>query len=259
MNARNELALAGGGLNRPTASERFTAEAWRLLTGERESSLRAVEAIRANPEALEEIRREWESLQAAVEPCGDAVVQTALTECATVYGSPWDDERLAAVGMAKYFAVLSSLPAEAVLRGFEDYDRQPDSRFFPRPGQLLALCEPHARKLRIAAGRARMARERLPSKAEKPKSPEERERERQALIDAGHMNPDGTFKPLQFKSAPPPPPSTPSVKSPRPLGAVLASDPHLRALKANPIPRGPETEAQPAPPPPAPPPSEFLG
>jgi hypothetical protein len=188
------------------------------------------------------------------------VVQNALTESATVYGSPWDDERLAAVGMARYFAVLSSLPAEAVLRGFEDYDRLPDSRFFPRPGQLLALCEPHARKLRIAAGRARLARERLPSKAEKPKTPEERERERAELIAAGHMNPDGSFKPLTFKGpAMPTPPSTPSVKSPRPLGAVLARDPHLQALKANPIHRGQEPEKPSAPPAPPPPPTEFLG
>jgi hypothetical protein len=236
------LALEGGGLNRPTASERFTGEAWRLLTVERESSQRAVEAIRAHPEALAEIRREWESLQAAIAPAGDAIVQGCLLASATVYGSPWDDDRLAAVGMAKYFSVLSSLPAEAVFRGFDDYDRLPDSRFFPRPGQLLALCEVHARKLRIAAGRARLAREKLPSKAEKPKTPEERERDRQALIDAGHMNPDGSFKPLAFGSAPKPPPPSPSEGAPRPVGAVLAQDEHLRALKANPIHRGPPAE-----------------
>jgi len=242
MSEKNELELVGGGLNRPTASERFTAAAWRLLTGERENSQRAVEAIRANPEALEEIRREAGSLQAAIAPCGDSFVHEKLTEAATVYGSPWDNEELAAVGMARYFAVLSELPREAVQRGFDDYDRQPDSKYFPRPGQLLALAEPHARKLRIAAGRARLASERLPSKAA-PKTPEEKERERQALIAAGHMNPDGTFKPLEFRTMPTPP-DTPSMRAPKPVGAVLASDPHLKALRENPIPRRPAEDSE---------------
>jgi hypothetical protein len=205
-----------------------------------------VEAIRANPEALAEIKREGASLQEAIKPCGDGVVRGCLTASATVYGSPWDDERLAAIGMAKYFAVLSELPTEAVLRGFADYDRLPDSRFFPRPGQLLALCEPHARKLRIAAGRARMASEKLPKP--KPPTAEDKARDRQALIDAGHMNPDGSFKPLAFgSSAPRPPADTPSVKSPRPVGDVLARDPHLQALRADPIPRGaPPPEEKPS-------------
>jgi hypothetical protein len=236
MTERKELELVGGGLNRPTASERFTGEAWRLLTAERENVQRAVEAIRANPEALEEIRREWESLQAAIRPAGDAVVHECLLAAATVYGSPWDNDELASVGMGRYFAVLSELPAEAVHAGFDAYDRLPDSRFFPRPGQVLALCEPTARKLRIAAGRARMARERLPSKVSKRKTPDELEREKAELIAAGHMNPDGSFKPLEFKRQPAPP-STPTMRAPKPVGAVLASDPHLKALRENPIPR----------------------
>ena len=234
MSERRELELVGGGLNRPTASERFTAEAWRLLTGERENSQRAVEAIRAHPEALEEIKREWESLQAAILPAGDAVVHECLLAAATVYGSPWDNDELASVGMGRYFAVLSELPAEAVYAGFDAYDRQPDSRFFPRPGQILALCEPTARKLRIAAGRAKLARERLPSKLEKPKTAEDYERDKAALIAAGHMNPDGSFKPLEFKRQPTPP-DTPTMRAPKPVGAVLANDPHLKALRENPI------------------------
>ena len=243
MSERNELALVGGGLNRPTASERFTVESWRLLTSERENSRAAVAAIRAKPEALAEIQREWESLQAAIEPCGDAVVTECLTAAAAVYGSPWDDDRLAAVGMAKYFAVLSHLPAEAVYRGFDDFDRLPDARYFPRPGQLLALCEKHAIKLRIAAGRAKMAREAQPTGGG-PKTAEDRAREREELIAAGHLNPDGSVKPLQFKSPPAPPPSTRSMKAARPIGALLASDPHLQALKANPIPRGRSDEPE---------------
>lgn len=234
MSGKNELQLVGGGLNRPTASERFTGAAWRLLTAERENSQRAVEAIRANPDVLEEVRREWESLQAAIQPCGDGVVQECLLEAASVYGSPWDNDELAAVGMARYFNVLSGLPAEAVRKGFDDYDRQPDSGFFPRPGRLLALCEPHAVKLRIAAGRAKLARERLPSKSD-PLTPEQREAEKKKLIEAGHLNPDGSFKPLAFKTPPPPPPSTPSMRAPKPVGAVLMNDPHLKALKENPI------------------------
>lgn len=244
MSGTNELALAGGGLNRPTASERFTAAAWRLLTGERENSQAAVAAIRANPEALEEIKREWESLQAAIQPCGDDVVHESLLAAASVYGSPWDNDAIAAVGMAKYFAVLSDLPTEAVLRGFEDYDRQPDSRFFPRPGQLLALCEPHARKLRMAAGRAKMARERLPSKAAE-RTPEEKARDRQAMIDAGHMNPDGSFKPLQMKKMPEPA-RTHETKHQMAERArrVADQDEYLRGLKENPIRRGPEPEPE---------------
>lgn len=239
MSETRELELAGGGLNRPTASEHFTVAAWRLLTAERDNSQRAVEAIRANPAALEEIRARWQELQDAVAPCGDEVVHECLLEAATVYGSPWDNDDLASVGMGRYFAVLSHLPAEAVRKGFDAYDRQPDSRFFPRPGQLLALAEPFAIKLRIAAGRALLVRERLPSKSAALKTDEDRARERQALIDAGHLNPDGTMKPLEFKKAPEPPPSTPSMRAPKPVGAVLAEDPHLKALRENPIRKAP--------------------
>lgn len=147
---------------------------------------------------------------------------------------------MAAIGMGKYFAVLSQLPAEAVISGFAEYDRLPDSQYFPRPGKLLALCDPFAAKLRIAAGRAQMAANRTPTKVAE-KTPEELAAERQALIDAGHMTPDGKMAPLNFKRTLDPAPAPLQTRKAAPsVGAVLANDPHLQALRANPIRRAPD-------------------
>lgn len=174
------LALVGGGSTIPTVSERFTGPAWRLLVGAEPSSDAGVRAVLAAPRHLyEEIRDKADEVIEAARPCGAEPVIDALKLLAVVYGQPWADEAIAGVAIEAYVGALNDLPIEALQLGVADYNRHPDSRFFPRPGPLRAMCWPHAAKLIRAAHRAREAKNKPPLRPAKV-TPEER-----AAIAAG--------------------------------------------------------------------------
>jgi hypothetical protein len=56
-----------------------------------------------------------------------------------------------------YLQVLSDIPADAIREGILAYNRHPESRFFPMPGPLRALCMPRADDMCLARRRIQMA------------------------------------------------------------------------------------------------------
>lgn len=123
-------------------------------------------------------------------------IMAELIALAPIYGiSDRTDEEWATLFSA-YLEALAPLPIEAIRAGIVEYNRE--GEFFPKPGQIYQKAEPIARKLFQAAYRAKRAAEWVEQNPA-PKSDEERARDRQALIEAGLMTPDGKFAPLNFK------------------------------------------------------------
>lgn len=97
------------------------------------------------------------ALEAAVQPCGPEAVKRACERLAIIFPPSGNrtDRHWEALAH-EYVAALADLPPEALRRGVEDWRDDPESRFFPFPGQLKGKAEVHAKAMHAAVYRARM-------------------------------------------------------------------------------------------------------
>lgn len=207
MVEQTQLALVGGVSTTPNAFAPFSRAATAALTRTGTAHATKVEAILHNPVVHAEIKRLAPDLVAASLPAGGDFVRLVLLErIAPVCGVPWEDDSVGDVALREYETALGDLPVEALHRGIDAFHKSPESRFFPRPGPLREFCLPHAHRLFAASFLARTVAAR-DAKVVAPRTPEQRAAEREALIAAGHMNPDGSMN-LTTRKGPPPAPST---------------------------------------------------
>lgn len=83
-----------------------------------------------------------DSLQDALRPAGPEYVAMALLRLQAHYWRPDFTQAQAKALYADFMDDLSHLPADILDQAIATYRRDPEARFFPRPGQLLAVAEP---------------------------------------------------------------------------------------------------------------------
>lgn len=127
--------------------------------------------IAADPELKAEAKRFCQALAEVSSAAGEAAVRMVLQPLVLVYGV---GEAARSPAFWEPYRFLAGLPAEALKRGVDEYTRQPDSLFFPKPGPLKALCDKHAEPIYRAAFRASKAVSLPPPTERKPPSDEEK-------------------------------------------------------------------------------------
>lgn len=190
------LPLEGGRLHATNASELCSAGLWRRLTDEGDKWGDAVRSIAGHAGMLAEVVEVRGELARRAEKAQPVEILAELIALGPIYGisDKSDDEWSMLFGA--YLEALAPLPLEAIRQGIVDWNRE--GEFFPKPGQIYTRADPYARKLRMAAYRAARAAEWV-EKNPPEKSEAERLADRQKLIDAGLMTPDGEFAPLTFR------------------------------------------------------------
>lgn len=92
-----------------------------------------------------------DDLWAAAQPATQEEFTKPIVRAAAVLSFPDRSEAEWTTVFDVYLDVLGHLPASAVAAGMRDYLARPDAEFLPKPGPLLAMCEPHASLARALA------------------------------------------------------------------------------------------------------------
>ena len=132
-----------------------------------------MDKVLTTPGLLAETRQAMPALEAALAPCGEQFVGVELAKWSVVF-DPGARGQLPAF-WAPYKRALSDVPASALLGAMEDWEKQPNAEFLPKPGPLRALALARAAPLYCALGRARRAIKAPPPRPKiDPKTAEER-------------------------------------------------------------------------------------
>lgn len=157
----------------------------------------AVRLIAINPTLRAEAERLLPILTRASQPAADEEVLAILVKHAPAYGVHAKSDGEWAALFGSYLEALEGLPAYAVEEGFVRWNRGEGhkdlamSGFYPRPPQLYQLVQLSRNELGMAKYRAQKALEFVEDRGLEW-TPERKAAERQKMIDAGYLNPDGT-------------------------------------------------------------------
>jgi hypothetical protein len=140
-----------------------------------------MDQLAAEPCFLAEARSLAPELRRLAAPCGGDAVKDALKALVLVYGL--GEQAKSPAFWQIYVKALEDLPGEAVREACEDYARQPDSQFFPKPGPLRDLAMKRAAVVLRMAGRATQAASMCARPVYVPPGPAEKARVRAMLGD----------------------------------------------------------------------------
>lgn len=178
------------------AGTALSKECWGLLTTG-DSAGASIRRIANSPALRAEAERALADLTRAAENATGEQIGIILTRNAPVYGignrSP--EEYRAIFGA--YMDILCDLPALAIEDAFlrwgraELYPKDPGRHaFFPKPAEIHKLAQTRAHELRKAAYRAKMAMQ-WDEPRTRAMTPDQRRAEREKLVAAGILTPDG--------------------------------------------------------------------
>jgi len=112
-------------------------------------------------------------LKAGLWGAGPEYVATALLRLQAHYWRPEFTPAQARELYADFMDDLGHIPPDILDEACAAYRRDPEARFFPRPGQLLAIAEPLLAERRRAASRIEKAMNEKPDRGPYRRSPEE--------------------------------------------------------------------------------------
>ena len=130
-------------------------------------------------------------LKAALWGAGPEYVAHALLRLQAHYWRPDFTPAQARELYADFIDDLGHIPPDILDDAIATYRRDPEARFFPRPGQLLAIAEPLLAKRRRAASRIEKAMNEKPDRGPYRRSPEEIARI-DNLVSSAFKRPDNT-------------------------------------------------------------------
>lgn len=200
------------------------------LLVEGEDSGGACRLIALNRTLRAECERVLPVLEEAKTPALDAQVLEIVARRMVAYGITTNAAYQHGVTWESYLAGLRGMPAYAIEDAFDRWDRGEGTNgnlafagLPPKPPQIAILAQAGKTEIWTAAYRARKALDHV-EKAAQHFTPEQRAAERQKMIDAGYLNPDGS------------PNLTPSLKgmpeAPRPRHSPQELAAALRATDA---------------------------
>lgn len=170
---------------------------WTLLTAG-DDSAKALYAFSKSPALRDEAIALLPALDAAKAPVSREAFALIMTKQRVVFGIGDREAGEWTLVLEGFYGVLQEFSAGAIEEAFIRWNRGEGNAkpglgaFFPQPSQLYPLAKKAKNEVWVAAYRARKALEGTqPSRT--GLTAEQRAQERQKLIDAGHLRPDGTF------------------------------------------------------------------
>lgn len=166
--------------------------------------------IRINPTLKKQLEEVGPAIIEASAPITDVQLMKRLVALWSALNLPLRTPAEWEATTDTYVDALGNVPAEAIDVAIQRWNRcemYPDEKgrhaFFPRPAELYALAEPKRLELGKAAYRARMALQKVEADTHRqPMTAEAAAERRQAAIDAGVLNPDGTVNMNPLKRVP---------------------------------------------------------